>query len=120
LRNFACINGIHYPVTVIVNTKRLAIKSRFIGTPDFGFILNLEDIMLSKCKSFIGTEILVTSCDEYIVHKFKDMPISHRLAKQIDKLSDNKFGYQNLQQKHDGGHFTRLKSASKMPTCKAL
>ena len=90
VRGNAEINGATYNVTFIIGERQLGLMSKF---PDIGIILNYDDLHISISKEFIGSRVKITSSDFYLEHFLKEIVISHRLARKIERLSSGKFLY---------------------------
>ena len=87
------INGISVMMTLLINEKQLALRSRW---PSIGLILDLDELKISEVKSLIGKRVRVTSLDEHVNHMFYELLISRRIARKLCHLSGLCFDYGNV------------------------
>jgi hypothetical protein len=87
------INGISVMMTLLINEKQLALRSRW---PSIGLILDLDELKISEVKSLIGKRVRVTSLDAHVNHMFYELLISRRIARKLYHLSGRCFDYDNV------------------------
>ena len=81
------IDGRKYNVQFVVGSDNLWLLSSF---PSFGLVLDLDELKLSKKKSFIGYQVRIISHDVYTEHLFNEIIVSVRVSKKLEKISHGK------------------------------
>ncbi|GAA5215713.1 hypothetical protein ACFSJ3_10865 [Corallincola platygyrae] len=83
----AQIDWENYTVAFVVGSEKLWILSFF---PNIGLALDIHELELSKKKCFIGYQVRIVSHDVYTEHLFKEIIVSARVAKKLEKLTYGK------------------------------
>ena len=81
------IDGRKYNVQFVVGSDSLWLLSSF---PSFGLVLDLDELKLSKKRSFIGYQVRIISHDVYTEHLFNEIIVSVRVSKKLEKFSHGK------------------------------
>ncbi|WP_040307154.1 hypothetical protein [Agarivorans albus] len=81
------------PVHFIVGKEQLGIIG---GFPSFSLLLDINDLELSIKREFIGYKVIIISNDFYTEHLFKQLIVSARVAKKLQKLTNGKLALRDV------------------------
>lgn len=81
------------PVHFIVGKEQLGIIG---GFPSFSLLLDINELELSMKREFIGYKVIIISNDFYTEHLFKQLIVSARVAKKLEKLTNGKLALRDV------------------------